>query len=243
MAKQTLDKLVLISSAISEAKSSGDLRDALQHGCTLLGFDRFILSCNALTKRDVVVNATLTTFPDEYRRDYDDLNWVDGDMHTDRAMQAHGTFFWDSDDEHYLEPRKQGYLDFLKASRMKMGVVVSHAPCAGAASLFAMASLNGVPVSPVVESAAAILADFARIKAEMLGLVPVISADEAIALRALSPVQSEILNWVAEGKSNTDIATIMNVNERAVRYHVSEILRKLCVATRSQAASIGRRSS
>jgi LuxR family transcriptional regulator len=77
-------------------------------------------------------------------------------------------------------------------------------------------------------------------KAEILGLCPEVSVDEALAMRSLSPLQQEILNWIAEGKSNLDIATIMNLGERAVRYHVPEILRKLGVATRMQAAAIRR---
>ena len=187
-----------------------------------------------------MLNATLTSFPDDYRQDYDRLNWVDGDMHTDQAIASDSTFFWDSDDEHYVESRKQGYIDFLKASRMKMGVVSPLERRPGTASLFAMASLSGVPVRRVVAQAAAVLGDFAKGKAEMLGLNPAISVDEAIALRSLTTIQRDILNWIAEGKSNLDIATILNLPERSVRYHVSEILRKLCVVSRAQAASIGR---
>jgi LuxR family transcriptional regulator len=55
---------------------------------------------------------------------------------------------------------------------------------------------------------------------------------------ALTDKQIEIVKWIREGKSNTDIATIMNLPVRTIRYHVSEIIRKLGVATRAQAACI-----
>jgi LuxR family transcriptional regulator len=86
--------------------------------------------------------------------------------------------------------------------------------------------------------AANVIGNAALAKAEMLGLCDAISADEAAAARSLSQAQSEILNWIAEGKSNTDIGTIMDMSERTVRYHVSVILQKLGVASRAQAAAI-----
>lgn len=58
------------------------------------------------------------------------------------------------------------------------------------------------------------------------------------AIRQLSASQSAILDWIAEGKSNLDIGAIMGMTERTVRYHVSEILRKLDVASRTQAARV-----
>jgi DNA-binding CsgD family transcriptional regulator len=55
-------------------------------------------------------------------------------------------------------------------------------------------------------------------------------------LVALTDKQIEVVRWIRAGKSNTDIATIMNLPVRTIRYHVSEIIRKLGVATRAQAA-------
>lgn len=54
----------------------------------------------------------------------------------------------------------------------------------------------------------------------------------------LSDRQLEIVKWIRDGKSNNDIATIMNLPLRTVKHHVSEIIRRLGVATRAQAASI-----
>jgi DNA-binding CsgD family transcriptional regulator len=53
---------------------------------------------------------------------------------------------------------------------------------------------------------------------------------------ALTDKQIEIVKWIREGKSNNDIATILSLPVRTIRYHVSEIIRKLGVATRAQAA-------
>jgi DNA-binding CsgD family transcriptional regulator len=57
-------------------------------------------------------------------------------------------------------------------------------------------------------------------------------------LELLSAEQREILRWIAQGKSNADISVILGHSRRAVDYHVGQILRKLGVATRTQAAAL-----
>lgn len=238
METEILRKLVAISTAIYEAQGRDDLLRALDQACPQFGYDRFLLSCRPAKKWDVIVNTTITTFPDDFRHDYDRLNWVEGDIYTERALQPDDTFFWNCKEERYPDLRKQGYMDFLKDGPITNGVIspIHHLP--GSASIFAMTSLKGIPPMPETKHATRILATFAIAKAETLGLCSSISADEVIALRSLSRVQQDVLNWIAEGKSNIDIATIMALPERTVRYHVSQILRKLGVVTRSQAVAI-----
>jgi LuxR family transcriptional regulator len=62
-------------------------------------------------------------------------------------------------------------------------------------------------------------------------------------MRRLSRVQTGILDWIAEGKSNVDIGAIMGMNKPTVLHHVSEILRKLGVAPRIQVAAMRRSAS
>jgi DNA-binding NarL/FixJ family response regulator len=52
----------------------------------------------------------------------------------------------------------------------------------------------------------------------------------------LSGREAEALTWSARGKSTTDIAVLMAISERTVNFHINNILRKLDVATRTQAA-------
>lgn len=54
----------------------------------------------------------------------------------------------------------------------------------------------------------------------------------------LTPRELEVLKWIKEGKSNWDIAVILSINERTVKFHVSSILSKLNVINRSQAIAV-----
>ena len=52
----------------------------------------------------------------------------------------------------------------------------------------------------------------------------------------LTPRELEILSLVGEGKANKEIATELTISERTARTHVSNILRKLGLSSRTQAA-------
>ncbi|MBD9524471.1 helix-turn-helix transcriptional regulator [Ensifer sp. ENS02] len=54
----------------------------------------------------------------------------------------------------------------------------------------------------------------------------------------LSEKQELILSWIAKGKSNFAISVICGISQRNVDYHVAQILSKLRVSSRSQAAAI-----
>lgn len=52
----------------------------------------------------------------------------------------------------------------------------------------------------------------------------------------LTPRVAEVLLWVAQGKTNADIATILGISEWTVKKHVLEIFEKLGVETRTAAS-------
>lgn len=61
-----------------------------------------------------------------------------------------------------------------------------------------------------------------------------------VALRTdqiLTPRESECLRWVAKGKTDREIARILSVSPRTVRFHVDNAKEKLNVATRIQAVT------
>ena len=56
-------------------------------------------------------------------------------------------------------------------------------------------------------------------------------------LRALdlTPREAEILLWVAQGKSNAEIAIITNASEKTVKNHLTHVFEKLGVESRNAA--------
>ncbi len=60
-----------------------------------------------------------------------------------------------------------------------------------------------------------------------------------VAREILTGREVEILNWVEQGKSNSEIAQILSISHLTVKNHVQKILRKLNVQNRAQAVAKG----
>jgi DNA-binding NarL/FixJ family response regulator len=58
------------------------------------------------------------------------------------------------------------------------------------------------------------------------------------ALNALTSRETEVLQLVARGRTNQDIAAQLSIDERTVRVHVTHILQKLGLHNRTQAALV-----
>lgn len=57
----------------------------------------------------------------------------------------------------------------------------------------------------------------------------------------LTPREAEVLFWVAQGKSNKDIADILSLSPRTVNKHLEQVFAKLGVENRSSAAAMAAR--
>ena len=53
----------------------------------------------------------------------------------------------------------------------------------------------------------------------------------------LSMREHEVLSWVAQGKTNAEIGTILSLSPRTVQKHLEHIFQKLGVETRTAAAA------
>jgi DNA-binding NarL/FixJ family response regulator len=64
---------------------------------------------------------------------------------------------------------------------------------------------------------------------------PDFSTAEPLVKLGLTPRAAETLLWLSQGKTNSDIATILGITESTVKKHVQEIFEKLGVETRGAA--------
>ena len=68
------------------------------------------------------------------------------------------------------------------------------------------------------------------------GRMPV---DDGLRGQALSPRESEILNLLAAGLANKEIAFRLGISEHTVKFHITSIFTKLNVTTRAAAVAVG----
>jgi len=64
------------------------------------------------------------------------------------------------------------------------------------------------------------------------------AAQKRLSSAALTPRETEVLSWLAKGKTNRDIGDILGMSPRTVNKHLEHIFEKLGVETRTAAAAI-----
>ena len=76
----------------------------------------------------------------------------------------------------------------------------------------------------------------------LLGLrtanAPVVSR---LATASLTERETEVLSWIAKGKTNRDVGEILGISARTVNKHLEHVFEKLGVETRSAAAALASR--
>lgn len=104
-----------------------------------------------------------------------------------------------------------------------MGYIGKSAPCSDIAAAIEMVMAGGVydPFAPSLESAGG-------------------RSVECEALNTLTPRQLKVLELLAEGKPNKQIAYELSISQMTVKAHLSTIFRKLNVTSRAQAIVVTR---
>ena len=81
---------------------------------------------------------------------------------------------------------------------------------------------------------------------EVMWLLSLRTADAAqpgsrLATASLTPRETEVLSWIAKGKTNRDVGEILNMSPRTVNKHLEHVFEKLGVETRAAAAALASR--
>ena len=66
-------------------------------------------------------------------------------------------------------------------------------------------------------------------------------AASRLATASLTPRETEVLSWIAKGKTNRDVAEILGMSSRTVNKHLEHVFEKLGVETRAAAAALASR--
>ncbi|WEK50048.1 MAG: LuxR C-terminal-related transcriptional regulator [Candidatus Kaistia colombiensis] len=231
--------LELTSKAVAEICNAGDkqeLQTAICDAGRSLGFDRLILACEKNVKREFMADPTLTN------QSYDDLvayerdGWSERDPLLDYAATGTDPLYWRT--ETWKKPPRLDYHEYIQHLGITGGLTVPLRGSANKIGALTLLSFSDRVHGPDAVHAVSIIGMVARSRAAAVGLATGQPAGGSAKFRSLSSLQREILKWVANGKSNAEIALIVGQSKRSVDYHVIEILKKLEVGSRAQAAVI-----
>lgn len=227
--------LAQAAARISAAQSVAALENALALSTSAMGFQTFNLAVHKQSGRQFMEAPTLTTWSSDDLIGYERDRWFSRDPLLAQAAGDGPPLLWSAAD--WQVQGHHDYHAYVVANGIRGGLTVPLGQVAGLRSAMTMLSFQDRAHDPDTAQAAYILGSLLSARAVALGLAPRMS-DKALLLRGLSGHQREVLHWVAAGKTSVEIASILEISRRTVDYHVAEILRKLNVSNRAQAAAI-----
>ncbi len=231
-----MDRIAGAITGICAAQTARQLQQAMLQGLESFGFHSFNLSFRKKDRREFMIAPTLTNWASRDLELYVSEGWADRDPLLALATRPGAPLVWTPDC--WVASRQHGlYGEYVKSTGIVSGATASLDHQSGTLSAITALSFSGPPRSPADAYAVQALGQVAVARAAVLGMTGADCAGLSC-LDRLSVQQMEILEWVARGKSNADIAVIIGLSKRAVDYHVSQILQKLEVASKVQAVAI-----
>jgi LuxR family transcriptional regulator, quorum-sensing system regulator CviR len=223
---------------ITESSTTADVKDALVRFQDLFHFSRVISGLARLTPNgdfDGFTNVVNVSYPDEWIK----LYWQNGYFEVDPVLQAAlnkpGTQHWGTTYREATSPKQQEFMAAAKEFGLGDGITTgSSDPACRVATFCSFASSDSVDATryiPLVEYFGY------YVHMALLRTAPPKAQSMDRCVKKLTLRELTILNWVKNGKTNWEIAQIMGVTERTIRFHVESIFSKLDVTSRSQAVA------
>lgn len=223
---------------VIEADSTAEVKEALSQFQKLFTFTRVIGGLARMTSQgrfDGFTNVINVSYPEEWIRLYWQHGYFEVDPVFKTALQKSGTQHWQTIYRNANSPKQQQFKAAAKEFGLTDGITTGFAdgPCK-VATFCSFASADRVDAAryvPLVEYFGY------HIHRALLRTAPSNAQSMDHCVKQLTLRELTILNWVKNGKTNWEIAKIMGVTERTIRFHVESIFSKLNVTSRSQAVA------
>lgn len=231
-----LDVVLKSAEGIASAKDLPGLRSSILSAVRNFGFAGYNLRLTRRRPLEVIENPASASWsirsPDSYANDL----WAPRDPSLLQASIGEPAFLWGESDWQLGGYRE--YDEYLQANGIKGGVTIPLSQGADLQGAMTLLSVSDAPLSDETLKAVGIIGHLAQARVTAVIYTPPPLAPVRHNLNALSGLQIEILDLIATGKTNREISIILEKSRRAIDYHVHEILKKLGVSSRTQAAAV-----
>ena len=221
-----------------QSETAEDVKDALTRFQALFPFSRVIGGLAKLSRTgefEGFTNVLNVSYPEEWLRQYWQNGYFEVDPVFQTALREPGTQHWETTYKATQSDKQREFMAAAKEFGLGDGITTGSAdPACGVATFCSFASAERVDAKryvPLVEYFGY------HVHLALLRIAPKNSQAVAPCVRELTLREMTILNWVKNGKTNWEIAKIMGVSERTIRFHVESIFSKLDVTSRSHAVA------
>lgn len=207
--------------AMESLNSAGSQRCVIAGVTGILG--QFGFSAFGLTRLPRLPGAEpdvlLDAWPEGWSDHYREAGLYRHDPIVQHSLSARDVFAWDEVPRDYMNDPKAAAIPRDAAEfDMREGLCVPLPTALGVGSLWLGSA--GFERAPGLRQAVRLLAYHVSQAVEALPSTPV-------GVRALTVRESDVLAWIASGKTTRDVATILNISEHTVGEHLKNIRRKL----------------
>jgi len=230
--------MFLMIPLVDRIRQSGDRDELLanfQLSMTELGFKWSNMSI-ARNMAEAGYEVLVSNWPEAVRLKFHEKTRADAEF-ASQLPPAGMSFTWD--DGTLANHSHDNFISVLQAHGIRTGAFASLTDFNGRPYKIVVGMESGRPLMEDLVAQIIILATVTLLRLD--SLIQVEAAAEqgpAAATLNLTETQHEILKWAAAGKSNSDIAAIMELSTSAVSYHLARIYKILGVATKLQAVAL-----
>lgn len=197
------------------------------------GFENYLLATLADGR---IRDASWVRFPEGHFETYIAEGWERVDPVLAFMARARRPFFWDDVAPGMrLEPAQIALLEECKRVGVHSVTVVPFQSPDGRCDIIGVSRRHAEPLDPArLPILQAMCAQAWCRYSDLAGS----SLTNESAMLALTDRELEILKWIKDGKSNTEISEIVSLSVKTIEYHVGNILRKLGASNRTTAVVI-----
>jgi LuxR family quorum-sensing transcriptional regulator LasR len=219
---------------LNECTSCEQIQTALAAICATLGFDGFLFSGRYQTGGTRFVEQVVSNLDPAWRRHYDEHDLIEVDPTFAHARTSLSPLVWS--DAMFGTVDERAYQRQAQAHGLLSGATFPvHGRNGDVARLNLSLARADAPARSHVRAMLMWGALLATMTHEATGRV--VRRRSLGALPALTRRETEVLDWIAAGKSNWEISRLVDISEHGVSHHVRNILLKFEVGCRHQAVA------
>jgi len=229
----TLSKAVC---RLSDSEDMAELGDAMEAAVQDLGFVSFNITIDKRHAVELMEEPLLTTWSREDLLAYSGDGWAERDPLLQSAVEQEAPFLWSEDG--WRNSGHCEYSQYLALNGIAGGATVPLGGGPGKLGAMTFLAVSDNILAAETLHAANVVALFGLARVQVLREGITLQSRTPVPLKSLSRRQMDILHWVAEGKTNREIAVIMGRTLSTINYHLEQIKQKLGATNRASAAAL-----